>query len=89
MSIDDTHCPGIRKAPRDSGVFILSLSTSRRALECLGLSLASTSGEAWGLETGDYKTQEILHFRIFLLRSLTEGIDTRGQSWIFLKGLVS
>ena len=48
----------------DTGISILNLSASRKA--CLGLSLASTFGEAWGLETSDCKTQEILHFPPFL-----------------------
>ena len=64
----------------DSGVSILNLSTSRKALSLtrLGLLLASTFGEAWGLETGDYKTREILQFPPFLLRSLT---GETGYKW--------
>ena len=53
----------------DSGVSILNFSTCRKVLSLL---LASTFGEAWGLETGDCKTREILHFLPCLLCSLTE-----------------
>ena len=60
----------------DSGVSILNLSTSRKVLSLL--LLASTFGEAWGLETGDCKTREILHFPPFLLCSLTEETSRLG-----------
>ena len=55
----------------DSGVSILNLSVGR-CCACLGLSLTSTFDEAWGPETNDCKTREILHFTPFLLRSLTK-----------------
>ena len=40
--------------------------------------MASTIGEACGLETGNCKTREILQFPPFVLRSLTE--ETRYKS---------
>ena len=62
----------------DSGVSILNFSMCRKVLSLLKLLLASTFGEARGLETGDCKTREILHFPPFRLRSLT---DETGYKW--------
>ena len=56
----------------DSVVSILNRSTNRKVLILLRSITGPTFGEAWGLETGDCKTREILHFPPFLLRSLTE-----------------
>ena len=70
-SIDDTHCPRIREALMDSGASILNLSTSRKVLSLLRSITGLYLCEAWGLETGDCKTREILHFPPFLLHSLT------------------
>ena len=51
----------------DTGVSILNLSPSRKAL-----SLLRSITVLQGQETGDYNIREILHFPPFLLRSLTE-----------------
>ena len=54
-----------------------------------GLRLAFPFGEACGLETGNCKTREILHFPRFLLHSLTEETGYKRPELGFLKGLVS
>ena len=63
-SIDKTHSTGIREGLMDSGncVSILNLSTCRKVLSLL----RSITGQAWGLETDDCKTREILYFPPFL-----------------------
>ena len=48
----------------------------------------STFGEACGLETGDRKTREILHFLPFRLRSLTEETGYKWRELGLLRGLV-
>ena len=73
----------------DSGVSILNLSTSRKVLSLLRSSTGLHLPEAWGLETGDCKTQEILHLTPFLLRSLTEETGYKRPELGLLKGLVS
>ena len=45
--------------------------------------------EAWGLETGYCKTQEILHVPPFLLRSLIEETGYKRPELDLLMGLVS
>ena len=73
----------------DSGVSILNFSMCRKVLSLLkSILLASTFVEAWGLETGDCKTREILHFPPFLLRSLTEETGYKWPELGLLKGLV-
>ena len=60
----------------DSGVSIFNLSK-------VGF------GEAWGLETGDSKTREILHFTPFLLHSLTEETGYKRPELFLFEGLVT
>ena len=73
----------------DSGVSILNLSTSRKVLSLLRSITGLHLGEAWGLETGDCNTREILHFPPFLLRSLTEETGYKRPELGRLTGLVS
>ena len=54
----------------DSRVSILNFSMTRKVLGLLKSITGLHLGEAWGLETGDCQTQEILHFPPVLLRSL-------------------
>ena len=48
--------------------------------------MASTYGEAWGLETSDCKTQQILHFPPLLLHSLTEETGYKWPELVLCEG---
>ena len=72
----------------DSGVSIFNFSTCRKVLSLLKSVTALYLGEAWGLETGDCKTREILHFPPFRKRSLTEETGCNRPELGLLKGLV-
>ena len=72
----------------DSGVSILNFSMCKKVLSLLKSITGLHLGEAWGLETGDCKTREILYFPPFLLRSLIEETGYKRPELDVLKGLV-